>query len=88
MESPEEFEKRIEAEAPKAPESPIPTAEREEYPIVTETVTTTTRYEMESPEEFEKRIEAEVPKAPESPIPTAEREEYPPVPAVERDIRS
>nr|CDJ90188.1 ZU5 and Death domain containing protein [Haemonchus contortus] len=85
MESPEEFEKRIEAEAPKAPESPIPTAEREEYPIVTETVTTTTRYEMESPEEFEKRIEAEALKAPESPIPTAEREEYPPVTAFERE---
>ncbi|VDO79054.1 unnamed protein product, partial [Haemonchus placei] len=71
----EELGKEIEAELKKAPESPISTAEleeyppvtafeREEYPIVTETVTTTTLYEMESPEEFEKRIEAEVPKAP------------------------
>ncbi|KAK6044526.1 hypothetical protein COOONC_17969, partial [Cooperia oncophora] len=84
----EEYEKRMEEMSPKREESPVTVAEREEYPTVTEVVTTTTRYEMESPEEYEKRMEEMSPKREESPVTVAEREEYPTVTEVEVYLES
>ncbi|WKY03199.1 hypothetical protein Q1695_004722 [Nippostrongylus brasiliensis] len=58
----------------KEPISAIPA--HEEYPLVTEIVTTTTRYdELQSPDEFERKAGVESPK--ESPVPTTAHEEYP-----------
>ncbi|KAK6024743.1 hypothetical protein OSTOST_09445 [Ostertagia ostertagi] len=60
-----ELEKGI--ESPKAAEASVTAAERGEFPLITETVTTVSRYEMESPEDFEKRMEEKAGKSLESP---------------------
>ncbi|EPB75847.1 hypothetical protein ANCCEY_05087, partial [Ancylostoma ceylanicum] len=94
-ESPGEVERHVEHESPKAAESPVSAISREEitheeFPAVTETVTTvTTTYEekphtpeefekyveKESPEEVERHVERESPKAAESPISAISHEE-------------